>query len=495
MQRSDMEALKRDHPVEAVVAGYDIALRPSGRGLVGWCPFHDDHGRPNLYVYPETQSWYCYRCGVGGDVIDFIQRMEAVSFAEAVGRLLNTSGSPPAIPARPRVLPPVRNVELAAQAYLTEAVQVYHARLLAEPLALDYLRGRGLSHSTIERYRLGYSRGNELVPYLRRRGLPISAACRSGLLRRDREFMAGRIVIPELRAGQPVWLIGRALRCPLGAPKYLGLPGRKPLLGWEEASRSREVYLVEGPFDVLTLRQWRLPALGLAGVHAAPDALQALGRFERVYLVLDNDEAGRTATVHLLQALGKRSIPVPLSGVKDVADLAPLVDGRARFLSDVQRALHVNQHPGASPRPAGGQSTRQPSSSAHRWKECHMGYLSLNRCELIGRLGHDPALRYTPEGHAIANFSLATDRPVKPNTEAITDWHRIICWSQLAEFAGEYLSKGRLVFVAGRVTYRSYDGKDGQKRTVTEIVATEIIALDRRPQTTVDEPASEEPVS
>lgn len=124
-----------------------------------------------------------------------------------------------------------------------------------------------------------------------------------------------------------------------------------------------------------------------------------------------------------------------------------------------------------------------------------MGYLSLNRCELIGRLGHDPALRYTPEGHAIANFSLATDRPVKPNTEAITDWHRIICWSQLAEFAGEYLSKGRLVFVAGRVTYRSYDGKDGQKRTVTEIVATEIIALDRRPQTTVDEPASEEPVS
>ena len=119
---------------------------------------------------------------------------------------------------------------------------------------------------------------------------------------------------------------------------------------------------------------------------------------------------------------------------------------------------------------------------------------SLNRCEFIGRLGRDAELRYTPEGHAVANFSLATDRPVKPDTEAVTDWHRIVCWNQLAEFAGNYLGKGRLVFVAGRLTYRTYEGKDGQKGYATEIIATEVIALDRRPDTPANEPANEEPV-
>ena len=118
---------------------------------------------------------------------------------------------------------------------------------------------------------------------------------------------------------------------------------------------------------------------------------------------------------------------------------------------------------------------------------------SVNRVELVGRLGRDVDLRYTPEGHAVANFSLATDRPPKANGEAVTDWHRIVCWGQLAEFCGEYLAKGRLVFVAGRLTYRTWEGKDGQKRYTTEIIASEIVALDRRPETAPVEPVSEEP--
>ena len=108
---------------------------------------------------------------------------------------------------------------------------------------------------------------------------------------------------------------------------------------------------------------------------------------------------------------------------------------------------------------------------------------SVNRVFLIGRLGHDPEMRYTPEGQAVTKFSLATDRPAKPGAERETDWHQVVCWGKVAEFAGQYLTKGRLVFVGGRISYRAWEGRDGQKRRAVEIVAGEVSALDHRPDT------------
>ena len=115
---------------------------------------------------------------------------------------------------------------------------------------------------------------------------------------------------------------------------------------------------------------------------------------------------------------------------------------------------------------------------------------NLNRVELIGRLGHDPEMRFTGDNQAITKFSLATDRRARPGAQPETDWHQVICWGKLAEFAGQYLAKGRLVFVAGRLTYRTWEDKEGQKHRATEIVATELIPLDRRPavERTEDEP-------
>ena len=99
---------------------------------------------------------------------------------------------------------------------------------------------------------LGYAAGGELVPYLAWRRLPAHAARRAGLLDSDgRERLAGRIVFPEVRDGEPIWLIGRLLDADSQDPRYLGLPGVKPLLGWEDASRDhRGTCLVEGPLDV-----------------------------------------------------------------------------------------------------------------------------------------------------------------------------------------------------------------------------------------------------
>ena len=117
---------------------------------------------------------------------------------------------------------------------------------------------------------------------------------------------------------------------------------------------------------------------------------------------------------------------------------------------------------------------------------------TLNRVELIGRLGQDPNMRFTAAGQAVTRISVATDRPSRPG-ETGTDWHQIVCWDQLAEFAGQHLTRGRLVFVAGRISYRTWEGRDGQRRRAAEIVATEIILLDRRP--TSDASDSTEPPS
>ncbi len=123
-------------------------------------------------------------------------------------------------------------------------------------------------------------------------------------------------------------MIGRQLAAADG-PKYLGLPGSKPFMGWRTATQSHLVYLTEGVFDWLLLYQWGYPAAALLGTHVRAAQLRALERFERVYLLLDGDEPGRAATGRLAAALGKRAVPIVLpGGAKDVADLALIPGGR-----------------------------------------------------------------------------------------------------------------------------------------------------------------------
>jgi len=342
LQRADIDAIKRDHPIADVVARYGIELRPSGRALVGRCVFHDDGGRPNMHVYPASSSFYCFRCAEGGDVLRFVQRIEGVDCMTAVQRL---NGAAPTrlwkTAPRAYLKPRTRTYGQAGlgsdeRACLAAAVELYQNRLLGDPGALGYLASRGIDRATIEECRLGYSAGDELVAFLRWRRISVRAAARVGLLAQgDRETMAGRVTIPEIRAGQPIWMVGRAVEPALGQPKYLGLPGPRPLLGWDTARGSSSVFLVEGPFDWLVLRSWGLPALALGGTQLRARALHALARLERVYLVLDNDDAGRTAAATIGVALGGRARAVCLRGAKDAGDLGRLPDGRALF----ERAL------------------------------------------------------------------------------------------------------------------------------------------------------------
>jgi single-strand DNA-binding protein len=102
-----------------------------------------------------------------------------------------------------------------------------------------------------------------------------------------------------------------------------------------------------------------------------------------------------------------------------------------------------------------------------------------NRVTLLGRAAAPPETRLTTGGRRVTTFSVATDRPARPGSTPTTDWHRVVCWDKLAEIAVEHVSKGRLLFIEGAITYRSWEDQQSQKHSVTEIVARELILLDR----------------
>jgi single-strand binding protein len=102
-----------------------------------------------------------------------------------------------------------------------------------------------------------------------------------------------------------------------------------------------------------------------------------------------------------------------------------------------------------------------------------MASRSLNRVILIGNLTRDPELKYTQQGTAICTFGLATNRSWTTNTgehREEAQYHRVVAWQKLAELCGKLLTKGRKVYVEGRLTYRTFTGRDGQQKTIAEIV-------------------------
>ena len=109
--------------------------------------------------------------------------------------------------------------------------------------------------------------------------------------------------------------------------------------------------------------------------------------------------------------------------------------------------------------------------------------MSVNKVILVGRLGRDPETRYTGGGQAVANFSLATDETYKDRNgerQKRTEWHKIVVWGKQAEIAQQYLKKGSLIFIEGRIQSREWQDKEGQKRTSFEIVATNFRMLGGR---------------
>ncbi len=112
--------------------------------------------------------------------------------------------------------------------------------------------------------------------------------------------------------------------------------------------------------------------------------------------------------------------------------------------------------------------------------------MSVNKVILVGRLGRDPETRYTSGGQAVCNFTLATDESFRDRSgerQKRTEWHRIVLWAKLAEIAQQYLKKGTMVYIEGRIQSRQWDDRDGNKRTTVEIVGNVMRMLSTRAET------------
>ena len=108
----------------------------------------------------------------------------------------------------------------------------------------------------------------------------------------------------------------------------------------------------------------------------------------------------------------------------------------------------------------------------------------INKCILVGRLGADPEVRYLPDGTMVVNLRLATDETWKDkqgDKQQKTEWHRVVIFGKLAEIAGKYTGKGRLVYIEGRIQTRTWEDKDGVKRYSTEIIGLVMKLLDKAP--------------
>jgi DNA primase catalytic core len=336
----------------------------SNERMEGRCPFHDDH-TPSFNVYVESQRYCCFGCGAQGDVIDFVRAFDGCSFAEALQRLLPLqsavqahSTSTPAPVRTPLHRKTIRSNRQKDDyeddaPLLTQALAIYHETLLDTPPALAYLATRGVEMAAIARCRLGYADGTRLRMALQGNEEARSQAQRAGLLTRTgKEWLSGRLIIPDLRGEHCLWMIGRALPAPIhplckANDKYLGLSIPKTLLGYEialaelQAPCTRQlqgILIVEGAIDYVLARAWELPCLCVAflGTHPSRSQLQALLHLHEVSgLPLidwhDADERGRLAALHLLSQL--HDVPIRLfpeiALSKDLADVGTRPDGYA----------------------------------------------------------------------------------------------------------------------------------------------------------------------
>jgi len=337
----DTDAIRRGHPIADVAAASGLGLRQTGGRLTAVCPFHGD-SRPSLVIYPASQSYYCFGCGAGGDVIDFVSRLHRVDFREAAALL--TGAQVPSVPtgaARPPSVAVPMVDPLEAAPIIETAVAFYEDAVWSRPEVIDYLASRGIQERTVRHFRLGFG-VTGLAAALRDRNLDLEMAEQLGILDGDRDRFAGRVIIPDLVEGRATWFTGRRLTD--REPRYLNLRLPKPLLGLASA-KGEAVVVTEGPFDWLTAVDWGLWAVALLGTRIPGRVAQSLERFEDVYLVLDPDEAGQEATAELCERLGDRAVPVALPpGVADLNGLGCRRDGRSAFtrcILDAGRKAHA----------------------------------------------------------------------------------------------------------------------------------------------------------
>ncbi len=331
-----IEELRMKNDVLSVISPY-VELKKRGRTYVGLCPFHNEK-TPSFTVYPDTQSFYCFGCGAGGEIVNFTRRIENIDFVEAVKLLADKCGM-----AMPEDGFDDSLIQKRRRIYdmNREAARFYHEYLLSPKgkRGLDYYLARGYSMQTIKHFGLGYAPDNwsALLDYLRSKGYSNQEAYEANLARRsDKNGRTGyydnfrdRVMVPIIDVrGRVVAFGGRVLDDT--KPKYINtsdtLVYKKSLgvfaLNFAKNGNENKLIIVEGYMDVIALHQAGFTnTVAALGTAFTPEMAKLLSRYAgEIVLCFDNDEAGSAATERAMRVFSSAGIKVKvirMSGGKD----------------------------------------------------------------------------------------------------------------------------------------------------------------------------------
>ncbi len=320
---SFLQELKARCDITEVVSGY-VNLKRRGRNMVGLCPFHGEK-TPSFNIYPENGSFYCFGCGVGGDVITFIRRIENLDYIEAVKFLAQRAGLQMPEDGRDQGMSRIRSRIFEAN---REAARFYH-RVLHSPQGeqgLAYLRGRALLPKTIVHFGLGYAPDSRyaLVDYLTQKGFSPEELIAANLAFQGKsgravDRFAGRVMFPiiDLR-GNVVAFGGRILTD--AKPKYLNTSDTMVFkkstnlfaLNFAKNTGEKRLILAEGYMDVIALHQAGFPqAVATLGTSLTTEQAQLMARYaSQVIICYDSDGAGQKAAARAIPMLREAGVQV-----------------------------------------------------------------------------------------------------------------------------------------------------------------------------------------
>jgi DNA primase len=305
----EIERIKRETDLTAVIRSRGVALKPQGGDLVGLCPFHDDQN-PSLHVTPGKGLWRCVSCQATGNVIQFVQRFDGVSFRHAcellkTGKLSALSGPSAGTPLKKSTVPRLESpltADADDQAALRQVLDYYHARLKENPAALAYLKKRGITAEAVAVFRLGFvdrTLGLRLPNNQRKEGAALrTRLTRLGLLRdTGHEHLRGCVTFPVIaESGEIGTVYGRAIDAPTKDGRHLFLPGPQRGIWNPAALRSPEIILTEGIIDALSFwgAGFRHVLTGYSAKALPDELLDALlaAKVRRVFIAYDRDKAG-----------------------------------------------------------------------------------------------------------------------------------------------------------------------------------------------------------
>ena len=330
---SFIEELRYRSDIETVVGSY-VRLKRRGKNLLGLCPFHNEK-TPSFTVYPENQSFYCFGCGVGGDVITFVRRAENLDYIEAIKLLADRAGMKlpeDGVDDRTARLK-TRILELNR-----ESARFFHSQLStpAGRRGLDYLRARGLSDSTIRRFGLGYAPEgwDNLRNFLSAKGFTKEEMLAAAVVAQGRnnstyDLFRGRVMFPiiDLR-GSVIGFGGRTMD--EKGPKYLNSPDTPVFkksrnlfaLNLAKATKRTQLILCEGYMDVIAVHQGGFDnAVATLGTSLTAEQARIISQYtNEVVVAYDSDGAGQAAAkraINIFDSTGVAVKVLSITGAKD----------------------------------------------------------------------------------------------------------------------------------------------------------------------------------